>query len=329
MDLNLTRREALGGGASVIALWASTQISAAQGEPVYPSEVCTIVSDQHPDDEDEVSVEGCKVYFEVERDTTRVWYTVKDLDEWRELTFKASSPWSDTNGDGLLELPDDDGIDIQNGKVRNAPSEADDIVRQQDVVLEGGHDLGGPEHNADTLAAINDKVSDATLDDQGDPRPPEPHDHKGEILRPAEVRVSVSDTDFLSARKGSGGRAIYSSIIGRDVRLVGPRGPERIMGGPITSDTTVRERAQTILADTSGGSITLSIGTELERDGLTVIVKDSGGNAGLQPITVQAESGSNIDGGSDDSINDNYGGRGYVYSGSEGQWFTLFAPTGL
>jgi len=329
MDLNLTRREALGGGASVIALWASTQISAAQGEPVYPSEVCTVVSDQHPDDEDEVSVEGCKVYFEVERDTTRVWYTVKDLDEWRELMFKASSPWSDTNGDGLLELPDDDGIDIQNGKVRNAPSEADDIVRQQDVVLEGGHDLGGPEHNADTLAAINDKVSDATLDDQGDPRPPEPHDHKGEILRPAEVRVSVSNKDFLSARKGGGGRAIYSSIIGRDVRLVGPRGPERIMGGPITSDTTVRERAQTILADTSGGSITLSIGTELERDGLTVIVKDSGGNAGLQPITVQAESGSNIDGESDDSINDNYGGRGYVYSGSEGQWFTLFAPTGL
>lgn len=329
MDMRLSRREALGGGASMLALWGASQISAAQGEPVYPSEVCTVVSDQHPNDEDEVSVEGCKVYFEVERDTTRVWYTVKDLDEWRELTFKSSSPWSDTDGDGLLELPDDDGIDIQNGKVRNAPSEADDIVRQQDVVLEGGHDLGGPEHNADTLADINEKVSDATLDDQNDPRPPEPHDHEGEILRPAEVRVSVSDRDFLSARKGGGGRAIYSSIIGRNVRVVGPRGPERIMGGPFRSDTTIRKRAQTILGDTSGGSITLTIGTELERNGLMVVVKDSGGNAGLQPITVQAESGSNIDGGSDDSINDNYGGRGYVYSGSEGQWFTLFAPTGL
>jgi len=329
MDMTLSRREALGGGASMLALWGATQVSAAQSEPVYPSEVCTVVSEQHPDDETEVSVEGCKVYFEVERDPARVWYTVKGLDEWRELTFKGESPWTDSDGDGLLELPNDDGVDIQNGKVRNAPSDPDDVVRQQDVVLEGGHDLGGPEHNADTLADINSKVSDATLDDQGDPRPPEPHDHKGEILRPAEVRVELANSDFLSAQKSGAARAIYSSIIGSNVRLVGPRGPERIMGGPITSDTTVRRRAQTLLADTSGGSLTVTVGTELERDGLTVVVKDRGGNAGMEPITVQAESGSNIDGGSDDSINDNYGARGYVYSGSEGQWFTLFAPTGL
>ena len=37
------------------------------------------------------------------------------------------------------------------------------------------HDLGGTEHNADTLADLNAKVSDATLDDSGDPRDPNAH----------------------------------------------------------------------------------------------------------------------------------------------------------
>jgi hypothetical protein len=37
------------------------------------------------------------------------------------------------------------------------------------------HDLGGARHNADTLANLNNKVSDATLDDNGDPRDPNAH----------------------------------------------------------------------------------------------------------------------------------------------------------
>lgn len=39
----------------------------------------------------------------------------------------------------------------------------------------GAHDLGGVSHNADTLADLNSKVSDATLDDSGDPRTPSSH----------------------------------------------------------------------------------------------------------------------------------------------------------
>ena len=37
------------------------------------------------------------------------------------------------------------------------------------------HSLGGSEHNADTLANLNSKVSDATLDDSADPRDPNAH----------------------------------------------------------------------------------------------------------------------------------------------------------
>jgi hypothetical protein len=36
----------------------------------------------------------------------------------------------------------------------------------------GAHDLGGAQHNADTLANLNAKVSDATLDDSASSRPP-------------------------------------------------------------------------------------------------------------------------------------------------------------
>jgi hypothetical protein len=37
------------------------------------------------------------------------------------------------------------------------------------------HDLAGADHDADTLADLNLKVSDATLDDAGDPRDPNAH----------------------------------------------------------------------------------------------------------------------------------------------------------
>ena len=37
------------------------------------------------------------------------------------------------------------------------------------------HDLAGADHNEDTLAHLNDKVSDGTLDDSGDPRDPNAH----------------------------------------------------------------------------------------------------------------------------------------------------------
>lgn len=39
------------------------------------------------------------------------------------------------------------------------------------------HALGGSSHEADTLANLNSKVTDATLDDAGDPRPPTAHAH--------------------------------------------------------------------------------------------------------------------------------------------------------
>ena len=47
-----------------------------------------------------------------------------------------------------------------------------DLADEQDAKP---HDIGGATHTADTLANLNSKVSDATLDDTADPREPETH----------------------------------------------------------------------------------------------------------------------------------------------------------
>jgi hypothetical protein len=93
-----------------------------------------------------------------------------------------------------------------------------------------------------------------------------------------------------------------------------------------TSDTTVRSRTEIYQCDTtgSGGSLTLTIGTELENDEQIFAVKDVGGAAGLNQIEVVAESGSDIDGQSSATINSNFGRLSAYYSAAEGQWFSLF-----
>ena len=49
------------------------------------------------------------------------------------------------------------------------------ILLEGDTVTPSAHVLGGSAHTADTLANLNTKVSDATLDDSSDPRTPTSH----------------------------------------------------------------------------------------------------------------------------------------------------------
>lgn len=72
---------------------------------------------------------------------------------------------------------------------------ADDHHNQQ-------HALGGVDHTSATLAELNAKVSDATLDDSGDPRDPKAHalggtDHTAATL--AELNAKVSDATLIAA----------------------------------------------------------------------------------------------------------------------------------
>jgi hypothetical protein len=64
----------------------------------------------------------------------------------------------------------------------------------------GAHDLGGASHNADTLANLNSKISDATLDDDGDTRPPIAHDlggayHSADTLANLNNKISDANLD--------------------------------------------------------------------------------------------------------------------------------------
>lgn len=61
------------------------------------------------------------------------------------------------------------------------------------------HDLGGDEHGADTLANLNSKVSDATLDDENDTR--DPNEHDIESLH----STTEMETDQLLRPDGAGG----------------------------------------------------------------------------------------------------------------------------
>lgn len=64
----------------------------------------------------------------------------------------------------------------------------------------GAHDLAGASHNADTLADLNLKISDATLDNSGDPRDPNAHAlggaaHSADTL--ANLNSKVSDATLV------------------------------------------------------------------------------------------------------------------------------------
>lgn len=63
-----------------------------------------------------------------------------------------------------------------------------------------GHALGGSAHSSDTLANLNSKVSDATLDDTNDARPPEAHNlagsaHNSDTLANLNSKVSDATLD--------------------------------------------------------------------------------------------------------------------------------------
>jgi hypothetical protein len=103
----------------------------------------------------------------------------------------------------------------------------------------------------------------------------------------------------------------------------------RVLNGPgfpvydeITTNTTVRTPADIYPGDTSGGGFTVTFGTELETAGVRFSVKKTNGSA-LNSITVEAESGKNIDGSATDTIDAAYGVQGYYFSVSEDQWYTI------
>lgn len=95
-------------------------------------------------------------------------------------------------GDFIIRVPND-SIDFDQSELSNisdlvansATIDGNDSPYAQDP-----HDVGGAQHSADTLANLNTKVSDATLDDETEERPPEAHSGEHEDGGVDEISVA-------------------------------------------------------------------------------------------------------------------------------------------
>ena len=101
-----------------------------------------------------------------------------------------------------------------------------------------------------------------------------------------------------------------------------------LFGTGLGSTTTVGVSAYDVLATdemlhttySPSGAITIDLKTAQLIDGRVVHIKDAGGNAGSNNITITTEGSETIDGSSTASITDNYGALSIYSDGTN--WFT-------
>ena len=90
--------------------------------------------------------------------------------------------------------------------------------------------------------------------------------------------------------------------------------------GPATANTTLSDQGAIQAVDTNGGTVTVTLASTTVEDGAEVIIKDEGGNAGTNAITVETEGGETIDGSASITISSDYDRRRLYSDGSN--WYT-------
>lgn len=113
-------------------------------------------------------------------------------------------------GTNDTRLPDQNENDALQG-TSGVPSNANRYVTNSDARLSDartptGHAIGGASHTASTLAEINSKISDATLDDTSGTRDPNAHDlagaeHNSATLAQLNAKISDATLDDSSATR--------------------------------------------------------------------------------------------------------------------------------
>lgn len=95
-------------------------------------------------------------------------------------------------GDFIIRVPNDSvDFDLNElSNISNLIANSAEIDGNTSPYAQDPHDVGGAQHAADTLANLNSKISDATLDDTGDTREPEAHSGTHESGGTDEVNVA-------------------------------------------------------------------------------------------------------------------------------------------
>lgn len=132
-------------------------------------------------------------------------------------------------------------------------------------------------------------------------------------LAPTAGRVAeVTSTGTVYVGDGSAWQTA-ASLVGLENNHVWRR------AGPATANTTVSDQGIIQAVDTSGGTVTVTLASAMVEDGAEIIVKDEGGNAGTNAITVDTEGGETIDGNASITIGADYGRRRLYSDGTD--WF--------
>lgn len=116
---------------------------------------------------------------------------------------------------------------------------------------------------------------------------------------PSAGRVGVvGDTVYVGDGQTWQPAAAYTA-------LLGSRSWRR--AAAVTSNTTLSDQGVIQPVDTSGNAVTVTLASAMAEDGAEVLIKDEGGNAATNAVTVDTEGSESIDGATSQSIASNYG----------------------
>jgi len=126
------------------------------------------------------------------------------------------------------------------------------------------HNIGGNKHTAGTLAQLNDKISDAALDDSGDPRTPSAHKASHQLGGADEINTIglVGTTNNALLADALAGRTLRCSYIHLDDGSVGDSLKCQLV--PLWNGDAIAE-TDNIAKDATTGHFKLNAtGTQLE-----------------------------------------------------------------
>lgn len=94
----------------------------------------------------------------------------------------------------------------------------------------------------------------------------------------------------------------------------------------ITANTIVSDAGRIYPVDTSGGVVTVTLGSTMVAEGAHVIINDEGGAAATNAVTIDTEGSETIDGATSQSIGSDYGTLTLYSDGAN--WFSKSSTGG-